>query len=154
MSESSERTLNERIAILMGWKVWLEKRGQYTHVVLQAPGDREPWMSTHRDYQRPQDYTPVTFADINRRKHIPPLPGVLPDFEHSVDALKPVEEKLHQLGWKLEMNSQPVTDEFFARWVHPTDRPGGWHGSEVEATARCEAAEAALIALSVDGIAK
>ena len=28
---------------VMGWKAWLEKRGEYTYIIYQKPNEREPW---------------------------------------------------------------------------------------------------------------
>ena len=82
MSESSERTLNERLAILMGWEV---NKNLAVARVRNSDG---------------------TFR-------------ILPDFEHSVDALKPVEEKLIALGWTLE--TEVSSAGAAARWWKAED---------------------------------
>lgn len=70
-SALSDRELDALVAErVMEWVPWLEKRGQYTHVVWQRQEGREPWKESHRDYQQPERYTRITAAEIQPGKHI------------------------------------------------------------------------------------
>lgn len=126
MSESSERTLNERIAILMGWTFryvpahFFRRGAEPMRARVREDGD---WLWTGGDF---------TYA---------------PDFEHSVDALKPVEEKLREAGWVLVVENGSRSRAY---WI-PTHGEQDDFYADTESRARALAAEAALIALSVEG---
>lgn len=72
----------------------------------------------------------------------------VPDFEHSIDALKGAEKVLHQAGWSLETKSYP--DGWTARWI--TSLPSRVHEGDTEAEARAKAALAALTTLTPEPV--
>ena len=57
---------------VMGWKAWLEKRGEYTYIIYQKPNEREPWFRS-RDWQSLKEkYEPFT-GEYDPHKHIDTL---------------------------------------------------------------------------------
>lgn len=63
-----DRLVAEKV---MGWKLWLERRGEYTYVVAQKDY-REPWKSSRSEYweEHKKRYEPLGDARINPKKHI------------------------------------------------------------------------------------
>lgn len=54
---------------VMGWKPWLEQRGEYTYIIWQKPNDREPWFRS-RDWKSLQkNYEPFE-GKYDPHKHI------------------------------------------------------------------------------------
>lgn len=74
------------------------------------------------------------------------VPGILPRYSTSIDALAPVEAKLREAGWRIHIMERVTSERhWLVWWVH--DR-----GDNVELRAPTEArarAEAALQALQV-----
>jgi len=63
--------LNEFIADkVMGWIAWEEKRGEYTYIVFQKPGEREPYKKTQRWEEVMHRYRRIGFDEINHQIHI------------------------------------------------------------------------------------
>ena len=76
---------NDRIAAIIGAKAWLVKRGVYTWVLLQLPGEREPWLGSRDD--PPGRYTEIAPGEHDRQRHIfDTYLRHLPDFLGSMDA--------------------------------------------------------------------
>lgn len=75
--------LDMRVAVAIGYKFWLETRGEYLHIVAQKPGDREPWFSVQSAYRDKEKkrYTPFAVEDFNPMRHIPSF-----GFRFSTDA--------------------------------------------------------------------
>lgn len=72
---------------------------------------------------------------------------VVPDFAHSLDAIKGAEKVLVDAGgWWLEVKYQDVTVEWFARW-HPITQ---WEYAPTEEEARAHAALSALSQCAVE----
>ncbi|MCK9361710.1 hypothetical protein M0Q28_05840 [Patescibacteria group bacterium] len=97
---------------VMGWKAWEETRGEYTHVVWQRPGDREPWYGS-RDWQRHVGrYRPLVKYDP--RRHIER--GLSP-FSTDISAAWKVVEKMG--NFKL-LRTDITRDHWFCEFN------GGW----------------------------
>ena len=95
------RELDARIAEeVMGWIPWLEKRGEYTHVVWQKD-EMEPYRRSRNWESQVERYTKTTWSKIDGMKH------VVPDFfkpgTQIADAWLVV-EKMWNIGcWRVDI---------------------------------------------------
>lgn len=55
---------------VMGWKFWLETRGEHLYVIPQRPGDREPWTRYRDGESHKERYKPITTAEFDSRNQI------------------------------------------------------------------------------------
>lgn len=55
---------------VMGWKFWLETRGEYLYVIPQRTGDREPWTRYRDGESHKERYKPITTAEFDSRNQI------------------------------------------------------------------------------------
>lgn len=55
---------------VMGWRAWAERRGDYTYIVFQLPGEREPFAKYRNPEAERARYAPIAFADIDEMKHV------------------------------------------------------------------------------------
>lgn len=63
VSELTGTELDYWVTKALGYRFWLEQRGEYRLAVLQAPGDREPWRSSRTG--SPDRYAEAhSFAEI------------------------------------------------------------------------------------------
>lgn len=117
------RVLDRRVAKRLGWRAWRERRGQDTFCVLQAPGEKEPWMNVRfdvRDTHRAR-YEETT---IEEACAIGMWGGGVPAWTASLDLF--VRDVLpfaqHVLGYVLEMQFWMVPTAKFI--PDPTARIG------------------------------
>lgn len=55
---------------VLGWIAWEEKRGEYTYVVFQRPGEHEPYRKMKGRETEKERYRKIPFSEIDRNKHI------------------------------------------------------------------------------------
>lgn len=55
---------------VMKWIAWKEQRGEYTYVIFQRPGEREPYMRSKNWQAEQKRYEQIRYSEINRNKHI------------------------------------------------------------------------------------
>ena len=66
----ADRELDARIAEdVMGWIPWLEKRGEYTHVVWQKD-EMEPYRRSRNWESQVERYTKTTWSEIDPMEHV------------------------------------------------------------------------------------
>lgn len=54
---------------ILKWIPWQEGRGDYTAIVYQKPGEREPYMKSLRWETAKERYSVITYAEINEMVH-------------------------------------------------------------------------------------
>lgn len=92
LTMNSKGKLNLLIAEhVLGWVAWKERRGEYTHVIFQRPGEREPYMRSQRWETEKKRYELIPFSDINPINHII---GGLKDWSSDISAAWEVADKL------------------------------------------------------------
>ncbi|MDN4069954.1 hypothetical protein QYF50_18795 [Paenibacillus vini] len=96
LAMSTGKDMNLLIAEhVLGWIAWKEQRGEYTHVIFQRPGEREPYMRSQQWKTDQKRYEPIPFTEIDRMKHI--VSG-LKDWSSDISAAWEVEEKIKEIG--------------------------------------------------------
>lgn len=103
------RMIAERV---LGWKAWEEIRGEYTHVVWQKDGERDPWKGS-RDWEiQKERYTPlIKFDPMKHIEH-----GLI-DFSQDISSAWQVVEKLNDLGWQIELADMRKSPDDPGWWV-------------------------------------
>lgn len=120
---------------VLGWKLWAEKRGEYTYCVWQKPKEREPWFS-HRNWKvEEKRYAPMTFTDFDPHRHV--LTGVL-KFSADISAawhIVSVVGNWH--GFDFMVLKRAAAEGWEAGWYE-------WFGDDYESRAAAEAPTPAL----------
>lgn len=144
MTELSGIELRRTIARTLGWKSWLRKRGGYTHVSWQNPGEREPWFRVQNAEDARKAYSAEPVTVIDPMKHIDY--DALPHFESSLDACfapgGPVERLRADHGLDLGMTEADTWLAVF--YPMSGDEGGGSSESSNPAEAVCRAFLAAV----------
>lgn len=90
------------IEILFEWKAWKNMRGEYTYIVFQKSGEREPY-KRYRDWESEMHrYEQIPFSDIDRMKHI--VAGV-PELSTTWEGMRLVVEEMQRRGWDYRIES-------------------------------------------------
>lgn len=97
----TDRELDALVAEkVMGWNPWLEQRGEYTHVVWQKPGEREPYRRS-RDWEAQKHrFSRIDASQIDGFHHINHLNA---EFSTSIADAWLVVERMRELGWQSEI---------------------------------------------------
>jgi hypothetical protein len=103
------RELDARVAEMMGYRFWLEQRGNYRLAVKQRPGDREPW-TRYRDrtaehYQECSAAVAATTGFFGEG---------MPAFSSDPTACEMVKKECRLRGWWYEESWDDATRTFGA----------------------------------------
>ncbi|MGG3456935.1 hypothetical protein [Paenibacillus rhizolycopersici] len=87
---------------VMKWIAWKEQRGEYTYVIFQRPGEREPYMRSQRWKNEKERYEQIRFSEINRNKHI--VMG-LDEWSNDIPAAFEVIKRMREKGYDYVIES-------------------------------------------------
>lgn len=106
---------------VMGYRFWLEQRGEYTLAVCVPAGAREPWMGSRDWALRAGRYVETTAADAVARGFFGDGP---PRFTTDIAAAFRVVDRMRGIGW---LRSAWWRRHAGGRCVQITSRADGWH---------------------------
>ena len=66
MKDMSNEQIDAAVAQALGYRAYLNQRGDYRLAVVQAPGAREPWKSSRNSETEKPRYTEVTCAEAQK----------------------------------------------------------------------------------------
>ena len=116
--EMGRNELNLAIAEkVLGWTAWEEKRGEYTYIVFQKPGEREPYKKTQKWETAMQRYRQIGFDEIDPFNHI--VTGVK-EWSSDIAAAWEVVEKPEIMD-RIQIGVYPTS---FGKWVARSFMPG------------------------------
>jgi len=133
---------------VMGCRPWQQIRGQYTFIIWQKAGAREPWLE-HRDWQEAKKwYGPIDLEDIDDHKHVV---IDVPRYSTDIAAAWEIVEKLRRDGWFLSgLTAVENTGGYGCRFIRemppvsPSDFYALWAEGGTAPLAICLAALAAV----------
>lgn len=99
---------------VMNITAWLEKRGEYEHIVFQREGEREPYRGTKDWEEASKRYRIIPFSEIDHHNHVV---GKLPSYSTDISSAFEVVEKLRESGYLVNLAARSdIYLCFFHRW--------------------------------------
>lgn len=137
-SRERDALIAEKVMNVIAWE---EKRGEYTHVVFQSEGEREPFRRSRDWEEAAKRYRIIPFSEINRQKHVV---QEIPKFSTEIESAFRVANRF----WSFEIRKGPDGAWWICRII---DEDGVVTANESGSTAPEAICKAALLAVCTEG---